>query len=271
MTTTDLALQENHLLRQFLKTLTGRRSTTTSKSQDQSIPNVLRPDAPFFAVGDIHGRLDLVADLVAKIDPDQDQNIVFLGDYVDRGPDSAGALRFLYELAQHRPNQIVCLMGNHEKMMCEFIDDPLDRGARWLRNGGLATLTSYGIANVGETPTADQAIEACDALEAALPAGVAAWLRSLPLSWNSGNIWCVHAAMDPELAPDGQRSNTLLWGNRAFLDAPRQDGICVIHGHTIVDRPSNMNSRIAIDTCAYKTGRLTAAYIAHGHCEFINT
>lgn len=267
----DLALQENHLLRQFIKNFAGGRSAKAGTGQDQNMPNELWPDAPFLAIGDIHGRVDLVTDLVAKIDPNQDQKIVFLGDYVDRGPDSANTLLYLYELAQDRPDQIVCLMGNHEKMMCEFIDDPLDRGTRWLCNGGLATLRSYGITSVGETLTPDQVMEACEALEAALPDGIAAWLRNLPLSWNSGNIWCAHAAMDPELAPHQQRSNTLLWGNQAFLDSPRQDGICVIHGHTIVDKPSNTGTRIAIDTGGYKTGRLTAAHITHEHCNFICT
>lgn len=235
------------------------------------MPNILRPDAPFYAVGDIHGRVDLLTDLLARIDADQDQRIVFLGDYVDRGPNSAATLRLLYALQQRRPDQIFCLMGNHERMMCDFIDDPLDRGAIWLRNGGLATLASYGITQIGTKPTADQMIEACDALEAALPADMAAWLTRLPLSWNSGNIWCAHAAMDPEVDPSRQRSRTLLWGNRAFLDAPRQDDICVIHGHTIVDRPVNMNSRIAIDTGAYRTGKLTAVHVSHESCEFIST
>lgn len=235
------------------------------------MPNILRPDAPFYAVGDIHGRVDLLADLLARIDPDQDQKIVFLGDYVDRGPDSAAALQLLFELQQRRPDQIVCLMGNHERMMCDFMDDPLDRGAIWLRNGGMATLASYGITDIGAKPTADQTIKACEALEAALPADIATWLARLPLSWNSGNVWCAHAAMDPEVDPGRQQSRTLLWGNRAFLDAPRQDEICVIHGHTIVDRPVNMNSRIAIDTGAYRTGKLTAAHISHGQCNFIST
>ena len=258
-------------MRQFLKSFAGWRSSASRHDQNEGIPNILRPDAPFYAVGDIHGRADLLADLLARIEANEAEKIVFLGDYVDRGPDSAATLKLLFDLQQRRPDQIVCLMGNHEKMMCDFIDDPLDRGAIWLRNGGLATLASFGITNIDAKPTADQSIEACDALEAALPTDIAAWLAGLPLSWNSGNIWCAHAAMDPEVDPGKQRSRTLLWGNRAFLNAPRQDEICVIHGHTIVDRPFNMNSRIAIDTGAYKTGRLTAAYISHAKCDFIST
>ncbi len=210
-------------------------------------------------------------DLLSRIDPNEDQQIVFLGDYVDRGADSAKTLRFLYEVAQRRPDQVVCLMGNHEKMMCEFIDDPLDRGARWLRNGGLATLASFGITGLAEKPTPDRAMEACDQLEAAIPKEVLDWLVDLPLSWHSGNVWCAHAAMDPDAPPQTQRSKTMLWGHPAFLKSPREDGICVVHGHTIVDQPFNANSRIAVDTGAHRTGRLTAAYIAPQTCEFIST
>ena len=150
----------------------------------------IAPDAPFYAVGDLHGCFDLLETLLSRIDPNHDQQIVFLGDYVDRGPDTARVLALLFELTQTRVGQVVCLKGNHEKMMCEFLDDPLGKGARWLRNGGVETLASYGISGISKNADPDQAMDACAALEKALPAGLAAWLRLLPLSWNSGNIWC---------------------------------------------------------------------------------
>ncbi|MCK0097151.1 serine/threonine protein phosphatase [Yoonia sp. F2084L] len=255
-------------MRRILKMFGGRSSG--ADRQGPTVENELRPDAPFYAVGDIHGRVDLLLALLPQIMTDEDQTIVFLGDYVDRGPASAAVLTALYDLAQSRPAQIVCLMGNHEKMMLQFIDDPLDRGARWLRNGGRETLASFGI-DLPKTPTPDQALAACEALEDALPSPLVAWLRDLPLSWNSGNVWCAHAAMNPERAPDMQKPETLLWGHRLFLGQARQDGHCVIHGHTIVHEPLNHDSRIAIDTGAYKTGRLTAAHIALGACRFIST
>lgn len=235
------------------------------------ITNDLKPDAPFFAVGDIHGRLDLLDSLLSQIDPDTNQQLVFLGDYVDRGPNAAGTLARLFGFAQHRPDEVVCLMGNHEKMMLDFIDDPLGRGERWLRTGGVTTLASYGIHTISERPSPDEIIAACDALEQAMPSGMLTWLRQLPLCWNSGNIWCVHAAMDPRVPPDGQMANTMLWGHRDFLNVPRHDGACIIHGHTIVNSPINLNSRISIDTGAYRTARLTAACIAENQCSFFQT
>ncbi len=267
----DLVPREKAHVRQLLKFLGGEWRTPANGGQSSSSPNILKPTTPFFAIGDIHGCVALLKDLLARIDPDNDQNLIFLGDYVDRGPQSAETLSLLFKLSRERPDQVVCLKGNHEKMMCEFVDDPLDRGKRWLRNGGLDTLRSYGIDGLGEQPTPDEALDACDALEKALPKGMLEWLRELPLTWNSGNVWCVHAGMDPRTTPQRQRSGTLLWGHRDFMKLSRGDGICVVHGHTIVDAPANANGRVSIDTGAYVTGRLTAARIADQQCTFICT
>lgn len=261
------AQREKDLLRRLITKFADGRAKQVRQSP--VVVNALKPSAPFFAIGDIHGHLDLLNSLLAKIDPDENQMLVFLGDYVDRGPQAAGTLARLFDLAQHRPDDVVCLMGNHERMMLDFIDDPLGRGAGWLRNGGLGTLADFGIHNISQNATPDEIIAACDALEAAMPAGMRAWLQQLPLSWNSGNMWCVHAAMDPALPPGAQKTKSMLWGHRDFLNTPRQDGACIVHGHTIVKEPANQNSRIAIDTGAYETGRLTAASIAEDHCVFI--
>ncbi|WP_168769203.1 metallophosphoesterase family protein [Yoonia maricola] len=239
--------------------------------QSAPITNVLQPDAPFFAIGDLHGRLDLMDSLLQKIDPSEDQTLVFLGDYIDRGPNAAGTLARLFALAHQRPNQVVCLMGNHEKMMLDFIDDPLGKGGGWLRNGGIATLESYGINGIADSASADDILEVCETFEGALPAGMLAWVRQLPLCWNSGNIWCVHAAMDPGTSPHAQRSKTMLWGHRDFMRADRKDDAVIIHGHTIVGKPTKHNSRIAIDTGAYQTQQLTAAHISAESCTFVST
>jgi serine/threonine protein phosphatase 1 len=261
--------RETSLLRRFLNMFSGKAATKPSGGL--AVTNILHPAAPFYAVGDLHGRVDLLEILLAKLDLSEGQKVVFLGDYIDRGDHSAQTLDCVFQLSQDIPDQVICLKGNHEKMMCDFIDDPLDRCAIWLRNGGLATLASYGITGASANLSPNQALDISTALEAALPAGLLDWVRKLPLSWNSGNIWCVHAAMDPSSLPQVQHTKTLLWGHRAFLETPREDGICVVHGHTIVDAPVNMNSRIAIDTGAYRSGRLTAAEIAYGTCDFITT
>ncbi len=258
-------------MRKIFKLLQTENPMKKRGNQSLHRPNVLQPDGQFFCIGDVHGRIDLVKDLLSRIDPNNDQRLVFLGDYVDRGPNTAETLSFLFALAHDRPDQVVCLKGNHEKMMCDFIDDPLDRGARWLRNGGAATLQSYGLGGIDERSTPDQALDASEALEHAMPKGLIEWLRGLPLTWNSGNIWCVHASMDPDIDPRKQRSASLMWGHPSFLTKSRQDDICVVHGHTIVDEPINSNGRISIDTGAYLTGRLTAAHITTERCAFIST
>jgi serine/threonine protein phosphatase 1 len=254
---------------QFLKSFSGQLVGGTG--HDPQCENVIKPDAPFYAVGDIHGRFDLLVDLLARIDPADSQQIIFLGDYIDRGPDSARTLSYLYDLTLRRPKDVICLMGNHERMMLDFIDDPLGRGSGWLRNGGITTLASFGIKTRPQHHDSEQLLEICSAFEAVLPASLIKWMRQLPLCWNSGNMWCVHGAMNPAAPPVGQRSKTMLWGHRDFLNIPRQDGACIIHGHTSVAEPTNFDSRIAVDTGAYRTDKLTGAYITKGQCDFIST
>lgn len=247
----------------------GSRSAIAAEDTAFSAP--LSPEQPFYAIGDIHGRDDLLAALLSQLDGEGEAGspVIFLGDYVDRGPDSAAVLTRLHELALQAPDQVVCLMGNHEKMLLEFIDDPAGRGLRWLRNGGSATLASFGLAGVTDKDDAEDLMDVADAFEGALPDGMQAWLRTLPLQWRSGNVVCVHAAMDPARGPDDQSSRVLLWGHKDFLHRVREDDIWVVHGHTIVKEPEARNGRIAIDTGAYQSGRLTAAEIRTGNCRFL--
>ncbi|WP_394199261.1 metallophosphoesterase family protein [Litoreibacter albidus] len=247
-------------------------------SKPQAVPvdtTSLLPAQAVYAIGDIHGCVDLIEPLLARIDTDIGRrdstpvHLVFLGDYVDRGPDSAGVLALLYEMAQKMPEMVTCLMGNHERMMLDFIDDPAGRGGRWLNNGGNETLASYGIGKVSSKAPLEDMTEAADALVAALPDGMEAWLRALPLQWQSGNLVCVHAAMNPARTPKEQHARTLLWGHRDFMTTPREDGVWVIHGHTIVKTPDITDKRIAIDTGAFRTGQLTAAAITEGVCRFL--
>lgn len=233
-------------------------------------PNILMPDNPFFAVGDIHGHATLLDDILARIGPKRDDRIVFLGDYIDRGPASFAVLKKLFALSQDRPDRIVCLMGNHERMMLDFIDDPLGVGVQWLRCGGRETLASFGVQSPIR-PTPDETLDLCAAFEDVIPRELLAWLRQLPLIWQTGNMWCVHAGMDPLRPPNKQKSSTFLWGHPAFMAMPRSDDLCVVHAHTVVSQPTNYGSRIALDTGAYKTGQLTAAFIDQGRCSFIST
>ncbi|WP_085310552.1 metallophosphoesterase family protein [Planktotalea arctica] len=248
------------------------RSPATAVMAPQSKKTILSPDTPFYAIGDIHGCLIEMNLLIETIEAENsDATIVFLGDYIDRGSKSAQVLARLHDLQTRHPNRIICLMGNHERMMLEFIDDPLGRGARWLANGGMQTLGSLGIKQSKARLKAEDAMEIADQLEETLPGGMQDWLRALPMLWSNGNVHCVHAAMDPSASPKNQKERHLLWGHSDFMKIPREDAECVIFGHVIVPAPDVRDGRIAIDTGAYKTGRLTAVHIDQSGWRFLQS
>lgn len=261
------------VLKRLKSLVSGRSAPSRSQGRVAPEPRVetrLAPLRPFVAIGDIHGCFDLMQRHYTTLRAELGEaiEVVFLGDYADRGPQSAQVLEQLFAWQTASPDTVICLMGNHEKMLLEFIDDPAGKGLRWLVNGGRETLASYGITLPPGQVTADDAADAADAFEAALPDGLEAWLRDLPLIWSNGNIHCVHAAMDPSKPPEAQNRRTLLWGHRDFLTTPRADGQTVVHGHTIMAEPTLGDTRISIDTGAYHSGRLTAALISPGACEF---
>lgn len=229
------------------------------------------PDGALAVIGDVHGRADLLVPLVQALADraPADARLVLVGDYVDRGEHSADVLALLPRLQRGWRGEVVCLRGNHEQMMLDFLDDPVDSGRFWLRNGGLATLASYRIAP-GSQGDADLRT-ARDQLRARLPAGTEDWLRALPLSLRSGNVLVAHAGADPAAPPDAQDDTTLLWGHPAFEQTVRSDGVWVAHGHTIRPVASADAGRIGVDTGAYATGRLSAALIAEGSCRFFAT
>lgn len=230
---------------------------------------ILAPDAPFFAIGDVHGCAAKMHDLLSLISAkDGTAPIVFVGDYVDRGERSADVLRHIMELDE--ATNVTCLIGNHEEMLLNFLDDPQKNGARWLRYGGLQTLASFNVSGVATGMTGSALDQAATNLRAAMGDLMIDWLRALPTYWQSGNIAVAHAAADPHLPITEQSAKTLRWGHPDFENVVRADGKWVLHGHTIVDAPQVIAGRIAIDTGAYATGRLTAAYVTDGDVTFIN-
>lgn len=211
------------------------------------------PESAFSAIGDIHGRADLLERALNTL---KERQIICVGDYVDRGDDSAGVLRLLHA----RPN-IVCLSGNHEEMMLNFIDEPEEYGNHWLRFGGVQTLASFGVFGVHEGSESAAMKLARDALIEAFEAPVLSWLRTLPTYWQSGNVAVVHAGADPNQPINEQGTETLHWGHANFGRKQRTDGVWVLHGHTIVDAPRVEDGMVAIDTGAFFTGRLTIAHV----------
>lgn len=235
----------------------------------QSVP---QPAAPLIVVGDIHGRADLLEQLIDRLSKhtDTNQTLVFVGDYIDRGETSADVLGLLQALqGSIWPGKVICLQGNHEAMMLDFLDEPEEAGAFWLQNGGAQTLASYGIHPPEMSP--GPLLEARDALTDALGPATISWLQALPLCHHSGNVFISHAGADPQAPLDQQDATHLLWGHPEFATTPRRDGAWVAHGHTIQDQASAENGRIRVDTGAYATHRLTAALISGGICHFIAT
>ena len=231
----------------------------------------LQPEDPFVVVGDIHGCDGLLAQLLERIAmvPQCPDQLVFVGDYIDRGEHSAEVLFRLQALSQS--TGAICLMGNHEQMMLDFLENPAKNGPRWLRYGGLQTLASFGLGHIAEAAPDETWQAARDDLRRAMGPELEFWIRSLPVYWRSGNMAVVHAGADPQVRLSEQERRSLLWGHPDFPKTPRRDGLWVIHGHTIVDRIAAEQGRIGIDTGAYATGQLSAAFVSAADVEILST
>jgi serine/threonine protein phosphatase 1 len=222
-----------------------------------------------YAIGDVHGCLDrlvslhfqIAADLAAN--PVESSVLIHLGDYVDRGPDSAGVLWLLAGTVKPPVSQRVDLMGNHEVMMLEAMGGNLTAASHWLDNGGAATLTSYGV------PAADQARPF--AWRAAVPAVHGDWLRHLALMHQEGDYLFVHAGIRPGVPLRAQVADDLLWIREPFLSDRRERDVVVVHGHTPRLDPDVQNNRIGVDTGAAMGGRLTCVVLEGNRMRFLRS
>ena len=230
-----------------------------------------------YAIGDVHGRLDLLRGLLKKIEadavlsPTKSIHLIFLGDYIDRGADARGVIDLLTILKRDGEDQVTALKGNHEEALLSFLDDP-SGGPAWSQHGGGETLRSYGVKPPRDP--ADEAgwSEARDAFAAALPAPHLAFLQSLQLFSRAGDYVFVHAGVRPGVPMADQDEHDLLWIRRSFMDAPRAfDNEIVVHGHTPGAEPALGPGRIGVDTGAYATGVLTAARLEADRLSFIQT
>ena len=215
-----------------------------------------------YVIGDIHGRLDLLERLIEKISHDaaghESRSLtVTLGDYVDRGPDSRDVLDRLRQ--NPFATAYVPLKGNHEAMLEAFLRDP-GFGAHWRYNGGLETLTSFGIP-VEPLMRGRDFDQAAAQLDAALTPAQRNFLASLRLSFSHGKYFMCHAGIRPGVAFERQADEDLLWIRDEFLMSTMDFGKVVVHGHTPVDEPEVLPNRINIDTGAFATGRLTCVVL----------
>jgi serine/threonine protein phosphatase 1 len=232
-------------------------------SQTGRAPARLPDGLRVYAIGDIHGRADLLEDLLQQIDvdcrlyPSSRPIVVFLGDYIDRGPASREVLDLLLGCA--RTKEGVFLKGNHETFVHRFLSQPaiLDE---WRLYGGLETLVSYGL-KPSINPDIPERTELAEELARAIPKTHLKFLESLDLSFSCGDFLFVHAGIRPGVSIRKQREEDLLWIREEFLFCEQQFEKFVVHGHTPVPTPDIRSNRINIDTGAFATGRLTCIVI----------
>lgn len=209
-----------------------------------------------YVVGDLHGRRDLFDNLARFVAEDVRHSrparpfAVFLGDVIDRGPGSASILASL--VSGEFPIPFICLRGNHEQMLLDSLQSDAALDA-WLRNGGTATLQSYGL----DFADYEDIGALRRVMRAAIPQEHLAYLSALPTAAVSGDYFFCHAGVRPDVALDDQQERDLLWIRKPFLQSTRDFGKRVVHGHTPVSEPEILPNRINIDTGAYATGMLT--------------
>ncbi len=239
------------------------------------------PRAPegqrIYAVGDIHGRDDLLDELRSTILADArssarragaENTIVYLGDYVDRGPGSFTVIERL--INEPLPGfTTIHLMGNHEDMMLRFIEGPPQ--LTWLMNGGTATLASYGVRTGGAFVYLADLDEVRRALLKAVPPAHLSFLGDLRMAHVMGDYAFVHAGIRPGVAIEEQSPADVMWIRDKFLRSRKDFGKVIVHGHTITAEPEVLANRIGIDTGAFQSNRLTCLVLEGDERRFLHT
>ena len=214
-----------------------------------------------YAVGDVHGCLDLLDDLVAQVETDDrargtaQTQIVFLGDLVDRGPDSAGVVERLIELAEARGN-VRFILGNHEEIFLRALGGDMESLRLFVRVGGRETILSYGVSELDYERTDYGELLAL--IQAHVPPRHIAFLESFEDRIEIGDYVFVHAGLRPGVAIENQRRSDMRWIRSTFLDSNAEFGKLVVHGHSISDEVIERPNRIGLDTGAFASGRLSA-------------
>jgi serine/threonine protein phosphatase 1 len=236
----------------FRRLLSGARSARTASG-----PAGCRA----YAIGDVHGRLDLLEDLLALIEADNAARgpaktwVALLGDLIDRGPDSAGVIERFVSNPPLWAN-MVYLQGNHEEFLLSVLTGKEETVGNWLTYGGYECAASYGVSR-GSTMNATPA-QIVERLKAAVPRSHIEFLNNMADSFRFGDYLFVHAGIRPGVPVAEQSQRDLRWIREGFLDCADDHGVVVVHGHTIVEKVEQLPNRIALDTGAYRSGVLTA-------------
>ncbi len=253
------------MLHRFLATQRRTRLRTASVPADTRV----------YVIGDIHGCIDLLRRLHGRIIADardagaSHKQVVYLGDYIDRGLESREVIDLL--LDEPLPGfESIYLRGNHEQAMLDFLRD-VSIGPDWFAYGGDATLYSYKVGLPAQA-TDSYTLEKVRAdLSAKLPERHLAFLRASVLLHRAGDYLFVHAGIKPDVPIEEQSDYDLMWIREEFLESNADHGCIVVHGHTIAPRPVIKPNRIGIDTGAYATGRLTCLKLEEDEREFLAT
>ncbi len=216
-----------------------------------------------YAIGDVHGRLDLLREMHARIreeierDAPDDWRVVHVGDYIDRGPDSKGVIDFVIA-AISADDRHIALAGNHDVGLLEFFDEPGPQ-TLFAGHGGRQTARSYGVG--ADFSSSALAREAAARLKAAMPREHVEFLSTLPRSVAFGDFFFCHAGIRPGVPLALQNPEDLIWIREKFLNSPLLHEKVVVHGHTPSQAPEIMPNRVNVDTAAFSTGVLTALSI----------
>jgi serine/threonine protein phosphatase 1 len=227
-----------------------------------------------YVVGDVHGRLDLLDELLKDIHAEIDREkpakvlLLFLGDLIDRGPNSAQVVERL-RTYRHRDVRPVFLLGNHEEVLLRILAGEMEHLPGWLRFGGAQCLESYGADPRLIGAASDES--AVSSIREAIPDQHVAFLRTFVDTCRFGDYLFVHAGIRPGIALDQQRQADLRWIREPFLSDDTEHGFVVVHGHTISPEVDERPNRIGIDTGAYRSGVLTALAVEGDRRWYLKT
>jgi len=261
----------------MLKSIASFLTSALSRGEDRTTGPSLPDGARVYAVGDIHGRLDLFEDMIAQIEADDgarndaETTVILLGDLVDRGPDSAGVIEAARQWQSRRTVRL--LAGNHEEMFLRAMERE-EALRQFLRVGGRETVMSYGITREEYNTLSMDAL--LNRMQTLIPRGDIAYLREMEDMICIGDYVFAHAGIDPARAIADQRPGELRWIREPFLSHAARMDVCVVHGHTIreeveIHPPRRWPNRIGIDTGAFRTGKLTAIGLQGAERWFMET
>jgi len=227
-----------------------------------------------YAIGDVHGRLDLLEQLLSEIERDRSERptpktlLVFLGDLIDRGPHSAQVIERLRTYSSDDA-RTVFLLGNHEEVLLRILDGDTSLIPSWLQFGGRQCLQSYGADSRRIARETDE--KALEIIRGVIPEAHVAFLNSFIDTCRFGDYLFVHAGIRPGVAIDDQQQSDLRWIREPFLFDDTDHGCVVVHGHTICDEVEERPNRIGVDTGAYRTGILTALVVEGNERRYLQT